>query len=74
MRWRPIESVPRNGSLFMALDMGLWPAFVRHQRPYKGKYRRWFIVASQGAVFSVDDLAERKMTKWAALPAEMAKS
>jgi hypothetical protein len=68
MSWRPIDSAPRDGSTFLALDLGLYPAFVRHQRPYKGKYKRWFIVASQGALFNVDDLAERRMTKWMVLP------
>lgn len=66
--WRPIERAPRDGTMFLALDLGLYPAFVRYQRPYKGKYKRWFIVASQGAVFSVNDLAERQMTKWRPLP------
>jgi hypothetical protein len=65
--WRPIEDAPKDGTLFLALDLGYLPAFVRYQRPYKGKWKRWFIVASQGAVFSVNDLAERQITKWTPL-------
>ena len=71
MSWRPIKSAPRDGSIFIALDLGYLPAFVRYQRPYKGKYKRWFIVASQGAIFNVDDLAERRMTAWTVLPEGM---
>ena len=71
MSWQPIGTAPRDGSLFFALDLGYLPAFVRHQRPYKGKYKRWLIVASQGAIFNVDDLAERRMTQWTVLPEGM---
>ena len=71
MKWRSIDSVPKDGSLFMAMDLGWSPAFVQHQRPYKGKYKQWFIVASHGAVFSVDDLAERGMDKWMPLPKKL---
>jgi len=70
MKWRSIKNVPKDGSTFLTLDLGYLPAFVRYQRPY-GKYKRWFIVASQGAIFSVDDLAERKMDKWMPLPKAM---
>lgn len=57
--------------MFLAMDLDLFPAFVHHQRPHKGKRKRWFIVASQGAVFSVDTLEERRMDKWAPLPKKL---
>ncbi len=67
---RPISEAPKDGTMFLALDLGYYPAFVRYCRPY-GARKRWFIVASQGAVFTVDDLAERQITQWMTLPQEL---
>jgi hypothetical protein len=71
--WQPIKTAPRDGTMFLALDLGYLPAFVRHHRPDKRFNRkRWLIVASQGAIFMVDDLAMRRMTKWMPLPEKLA--
>jgi hypothetical protein len=69
--WLPIESAPKDGSVFLALHLSGIPAFVSHiRRSKKYNNKQWRIIGSQCAVFSVEDLAycPQEFTHWMPLP------
>jgi hypothetical protein len=63
--WQPIETAPRDGSIFLAKQSGEEYAFVHWRRPHGPRgIKRWFVVGSWGVVWQQDRLCDTGLEKW----------